>query len=825
MKSSNQNPDIEAQRKLNLDYEINQILRCFEGEDHGYEALDSTKNDDYYRLDEAIYLAMTSGNIEKFLGNILQYLSKDDMNKLTSQDIPLIHDIVNEMVCPNTNILKLFINAGADIHIKNRYGDPTIEAALASGHVAAIVMLMDAGAKLTEIPRYLKHYELLAEAVKTGSLETIKIFIDLFSDTTGIIDLRDVPIDEIVDSYDIEKAKLFINAGALSDPSHSLLTKAAEEGWLELIKLSFDTDANLKRSSGGYPLCRAIQVQNLAIINFLIKAGADFNIILEDRASPLAYAFSKNDFDTAFVLINAGANIETAFLDILDVRYFRLLLDYYSPTHQQYIRTNYAETTECYLYFRTMTIKNKIASNEELTDQEKEFIGSETYSEKYNIQFYYKYKSNLIAQKKFSLVGLTIEERNFANSANYDEEPESQNKKIWNIVNIAAEHSNLKNIRTDNINHISGFLGSQGFRKLISVLRTKEIKNNIPAEQEKQIAYDVYKDAEGNFHPLTGLSSSAWTRVTVIETTTGEVIELSDVPQLMETEEVNNFSEKRTAAEAELNEDVTHNHKIQRTSEEVSAWKDEKGELYEFEDAPLDFYNYKMVSATRGEYGILVEIILQEDSFKTFRMEVLYDNPLLNHPKIQEMLKISHDKGFMNELLNLGEDKDAAKAILEEIEIQDVTSVMDILFGQANKYIPSFNELQLTPQGIFDSVNGVINRLSESPEEYLSFGETGPHLNIFLKIIEALQDVNSDIPFLKSGGHRDDDYSGDEGPDGSGGSGYMYIGESMEENTKLPYITILSNGTMLIGEITKTESTDLLLEPVSIYKSTSDIIL
>ena len=165
---------------------------------------------------------------------------------------------------------------------------------------------------------------------------------------------------------------------------------------------------------------------------------------------------------------------------------------------------------------------------------------------------------------------------------------------------------------------------------------------------------------------------------------------------------------------------------------------------------------------------------------------------------------------LLEEVRESNERKEAAKTQVNEALKQNKAAVKEMLKndmeqedtspvkGFMSQYIPDFSQLQIMPEGIFDSFNGVLSRLSESLEHHLSYDEMGHHINTLLSIIEALRGLAS-IPF--TGGvppHYDGGFPGDEGGSPGGGNAIMYFDPGAEPSI-FPIATLASNGTLFIS--------------------------
>lgn len=212
---------------------------------------------------------------------------------------------------------------------------------------------------------------------------------------------------------------------------------------------------------------------------------------------------------------------------------------------------------------------------------------------------------------------------------------------------------------------------------------------------------------------------------------------------------------------------------------------------------------------------------------------IIYDNELLNHPKIQKILEVAKQKSMTDELLNLSKDKDIADAIVNAItetknqmfaelffnsvedeqvlaeinsQLEDLSieSVLDILLNSApmdassraeapEASIPSPSSRAEAPEAAGD--RGSSSDIPDDTENTISLAEAYKFIKNSIeafidaaKILEILSIMaqTSDNQFFGGfhGGNPDDDFGG-----GNGGSGVVYdnnLKQSNETDILLP---------------------------------------
>lgn len=94
---------------------------------------------------------------------------------------------------------------------------------------------------------------------------------------------------------------------------YSLFHLAVIEGKLDLVQELFDEKPDIDQTDrqGTTPLARAIKERHLDIVKFLIKNGADLNVLNNDKTL-LMLALSQGDIEIMVELIKGGADIDQA---------------------------------------------------------------------------------------------------------------------------------------------------------------------------------------------------------------------------------------------------------------------------------------------------------------------------------------------------------------------------------------------------------------------------------------------------------------------------------------------------------------------------------
>jgi len=219
--------------------------------------------------DERLHFYVSTGNREK----VIQYLS------LGAE--PLADTVVTAVEKENVEIVKLLIDAGANVNIRNWRGNSPLILAVYHGHRGIVKLLIDAKADLNLNNRHTGHTPLIFAAL-SGNREITKLLID-------------AKVDLNIKDY-VDRNSALINArgyfGKINDGGNSALIYAAEQGFTEIAKLLIiaGADVNIKNAHGYTALMFAAGKGFTEIVKLLIDAGADKNI--KDRRGHTALSMA-----------------------------------------------------------------------------------------------------------------------------------------------------------------------------------------------------------------------------------------------------------------------------------------------------------------------------------------------------------------------------------------------------------------------------------------------------------------------------------------------------------------------------------------------------
>ena len=224
----------------------------------------------------------------------------------------------------NAQIVLLLLEHGASPNLHGGWYGSALHAAFSKGNLTNIRSLLAKGANV----RYKggEFHSDLHAAVDSGNEEAVRLALDCGlspNEKGGWFTyplLRATAVETCPDSI----VKLLLEEGA--DPNleregddfidHTFRTPLQHATSISKASLLIDADANVNAVSGwlGTALHVAIYAggkQKSSMIKFLTEHGADVNKAAENVGSPLCYAGREDDLDSAKLLIEAGADLDS----------------------------------------------------------------------------------------------------------------------------------------------------------------------------------------------------------------------------------------------------------------------------------------------------------------------------------------------------------------------------------------------------------------------------------------------------------------------------------------------------------------------------------
>lgn len=215
-------------------------------------------------------------------------------------------------------IVKLLIEAGADVHAIDQYGRTPLHSSVDAYHgVETANLLLEEGADINATDK--TNETPLHRAATADKPKMVKFLIDKGANIHELVkqESRDgyTALHLAASSYhNTESAKHLIEAGAdleaLTSTQNTPLLLAAGRD-TKLAKLLIEKKANIHavNKKGKTPLHKAVCTPDVGLINLLIEKGANIHAVDHDQDTPLHIAAHNGNEEAVKLLINQRANI------------------------------------------------------------------------------------------------------------------------------------------------------------------------------------------------------------------------------------------------------------------------------------------------------------------------------------------------------------------------------------------------------------------------------------------------------------------------------------------------------------------------------------
>ncbi|XP_049942557.1 serine/threonine-protein phosphatase 6 regulatory ankyrin repeat subunit C-like [Schistocerca serialis cubense] len=200
-------------------------------------------------------------------------------------------------VLRSLKMVKLLIDAGADVNFKDDYGCTPLHRALESGHYEVLEVLLDAGGdpNIVDVCGVSLLHTVASRSVANRirhpkSLQKIMRFAERLIQSGANINIMD-------------------HRGRT--PLHYAAVEGNNEGIIHLTRKMIEAGARVDKTDhhGRTPLHYAAQAGNCKYVEVLIKARADVNAVDKDGATPLLMQTRCNYYEVTELLVAAGADL------------------------------------------------------------------------------------------------------------------------------------------------------------------------------------------------------------------------------------------------------------------------------------------------------------------------------------------------------------------------------------------------------------------------------------------------------------------------------------------------------------------------------------
>ncbi|EPS42694.1 hypothetical protein H072_3329 [Dactylellina haptotyla CBS 200.50] len=215
----------------------------------------------------------------------------------------------------NTRLVKLLIQRGADISVKDRQGQDALWHAGDRGKDTVMELLLDAGARIDA--REKNRGTVLSHLAKLGKRESVKLLIDRGAE----IDCKDIlqrtPLSYAAKHGHESVVRLLLDWGAEIDykdiKQRSPLSLAAECGNESVVQLLLEYRANIHLADAeeNTPFLHAVRSGREIVAQLLIDAGADIHVTAVDERTALDLAASYGYERIVEILLKMEVGIDT----------------------------------------------------------------------------------------------------------------------------------------------------------------------------------------------------------------------------------------------------------------------------------------------------------------------------------------------------------------------------------------------------------------------------------------------------------------------------------------------------------------------------------
>ena len=208
----------------------------------------------------------------------------------------------------------LLLGAGAQVSAANRFGATPMFVATTDGNAAMIELLLKAGADANAVMSSAGDTPLMM-AARTGKADAVKVLLDhganvsakeTWGGTTALM--------WAISERHSEVAKLLIDRGADVNAKSNFVPAASGRGFEGTTPVAAKPNRPIEEFASGWmtPLMFAASEDDLESARFLISAGADVNAVGADGKDALALALFDGSYDVATLLIDSHANVNHA---------------------------------------------------------------------------------------------------------------------------------------------------------------------------------------------------------------------------------------------------------------------------------------------------------------------------------------------------------------------------------------------------------------------------------------------------------------------------------------------------------------------------------
>jgi len=246
--------------------------------------------------------------------NLNEIISKDQYKISTDHSKEDFQDyFVKACEYEFENIIKYFIEHGADVNKVNKYNITPLFFACKSGNENLVKYLIEHGADIKIVD--IHGYSPLFMACQSGNENLVKYLVEIGAYVNKANGNKETPLYCACEKGNIKIAKYLIEHGAdikiVDIRGYSPLFMACESGNENLVKYLVEVGADINKESysGKTPLFMACESGNANLVKYLVELGID--ITIEDTRDETALFIACRDGNEKIVkyLVEHGADI------------------------------------------------------------------------------------------------------------------------------------------------------------------------------------------------------------------------------------------------------------------------------------------------------------------------------------------------------------------------------------------------------------------------------------------------------------------------------------------------------------------------------------
>ncbi len=213
----------------------------------------------------------------------------------------------------HAELVKLLIDAGADVHAKDPSSWTALARAAQKGHVDAMKQLIAAKANVDV--RGIGGWTILHDIVTSENTEAARVLIEAGAHVNAKSTMGTTVLKKAVESGHPEMVKLLIQAGAnvhaRNKNSSTLLHIASANCRSEVVKVLIEAGAliDTKDLRGQTALHNAASAGHSEVVKLLLAANADEDVRDHYGFPALYYALTEGHTEVSKLLINSGASL------------------------------------------------------------------------------------------------------------------------------------------------------------------------------------------------------------------------------------------------------------------------------------------------------------------------------------------------------------------------------------------------------------------------------------------------------------------------------------------------------------------------------------